>query len=598
MEIQKDNSLLVANFQDGISQSPISGFSDMMGINLNRQGVAGVDYKFNKLTDSNLSSETFTANATSDVVTVSNSINYRGNNQGMAVTLTTTGTLPAGLATDTIYYIIPLGSGGINFRLATSLKNVFTPTYINITDEGTGTHTITPVMPSEIKHFAKAWNDNIFAIDKDQKLWFYSDNIFFLISGNTSTGTGNGLVFYKNYLLVLGAGKIDALSTYTNVTDAITWNNDFAGTISTGSNANPFLSVNDDSIYFYNGEEIGRYYKIALLEENAGETFDPATGSTFTLVADALTIPNDKREGTPTAINELGEYIIIGTQSDKVYYWDKKSPSFTGYIQLPEKGIQRLEVFGGTAYIFAGYNGSCYVSNLSTAELLFKIPEQITNQYYDAVDVNIKASTFYKRELLFAVNVQTSTLAKNFIMSYNLDNGVLTKKSISSIGEEDTGSLAGYVSAIISDNDNIIIGSKEYNTTTTGYNYYTEGLLYATTGWSSGSTPTYYCYSSYEPYIITELKSIGYFQNKATYRNVYLSLLRELQTGQGVKIEYRRNDNSSWTELLTIDYSTYGAIKDIKIEKPITDIIDLQLKISMSGLNKTTPFLKFIRLLP
>lgn len=60
---------------------------------------------------------------------------------GDAVALTTTGTLPAGLATGTTYYAIDLGNG--RFRLATSLGNARAGTAVSVTGYGSGTHTVT-----------------------------------------------------------------------------------------------------------------------------------------------------------------------------------------------------------------------------------------------------------------------------------------------------------------------------------------------------------------------------------------------------------------------------------------------------------------------
>ena len=62
---------------------------------------------------------------------------------GDRVQLTTTGTLPTGLATSTNYYVVPVLSKGADFKLATSLANANTGTVIAISTEGSGTHTVT-----------------------------------------------------------------------------------------------------------------------------------------------------------------------------------------------------------------------------------------------------------------------------------------------------------------------------------------------------------------------------------------------------------------------------------------------------------------------
>ena len=56
------------------------------------------------------------------------------------IRLTTTDTLPAGLAADTDYWVIRVAAGAI--QLATTRDNAFAGTAVPFTDAGTGTHTI------------------------------------------------------------------------------------------------------------------------------------------------------------------------------------------------------------------------------------------------------------------------------------------------------------------------------------------------------------------------------------------------------------------------------------------------------------------------
>lgn len=91
-------------------------------------------------------SDTFTADAGTDVCTFTSSANFPSNILvGTRVRLTTTTTLPAGLATATDYYVIRVSD--TTFKLATSYANAVAGTQINITDAGTGTHTITWLLP-------------------------------------------------------------------------------------------------------------------------------------------------------------------------------------------------------------------------------------------------------------------------------------------------------------------------------------------------------------------------------------------------------------------------------------------------------------------
>ena len=91
-------------------------------------------------------SDTFTADASTDVCTWTSTANIPSNVlTGTRVRLTTTTTLPGGLATATDYYVIKVSDTA--FKLATSYANAVAGTAINITDAGTGTHTITWLLP-------------------------------------------------------------------------------------------------------------------------------------------------------------------------------------------------------------------------------------------------------------------------------------------------------------------------------------------------------------------------------------------------------------------------------------------------------------------
>lgn len=84
---------------------------------------------------------------------------------GTRVQLTTSGTLPAGLATATNYFIIRVSDTRCKF--ATSYANAIAGTAINITDAGSGTHNITWLLPRYTNGAnvqAIIWNTNATAL--------------------------------------------------------------------------------------------------------------------------------------------------------------------------------------------------------------------------------------------------------------------------------------------------------------------------------------------------------------------------------------------------------------------------------------------------
>lgn len=596
VKIEKDNSILISEFNKGIGQSILGDFSDMSKVSLEKEGVAYANFKFQKLTSTEaLGDKTFDYFNGSDW-NFGEKLSYRGQENYFAITVSSTGDLPEALSEDTIYYIkYYTTSGGIySYRFYPTLKDAFAGTnFINEPGEGSGTLTAHFIFPSTITDYTTNPNDQIFALDDNQRVWFLGSNVnepFYLIAGNTGPGTGQGIVFYKGYIIVFGGTVADALADINSPgIDEVTWTNGFAtGIAITGK---PFYSINDDSIYFLASSVTNRYFRIGLLEENAGETFAPGTGSTFTYLADALTIPYESSTSEPTVINELNEYIVVGTKSNKIYFWDKKSPSFTFFTQLPEKNIHDIEVINSMLYCVVGDSGSIYVANTNSSQLLTKLPEHISERYDYKRTININSVAVYNDKLLISMSYTTgTTTAKSFIFSIDIQSGVITKFGNSDEGENVARNSK--INKIIPQGDNIFISVQNYIDDLGDYIYTLESLKWSI---NVDSTKLYYFGTGS---IETGLISYGNVFDKKTLRNIQVSLLRNLNTGESINLYYRRNNEDNYTAWKTIDYTNYGEYKDIIVEAPLTDIIDLQVKIEIVGTNTTTPYLKFIRLIP
>lgn len=91
-------------------------------------------------------SDTFTGDAGTNAITYTSVVNFPSNLlTGTRVRLTTSGTLPDPLAPATNYYLIRLTDG--TAQLATTYANAIAGTPIDITDAGSGTHTISWLLP-------------------------------------------------------------------------------------------------------------------------------------------------------------------------------------------------------------------------------------------------------------------------------------------------------------------------------------------------------------------------------------------------------------------------------------------------------------------
>lgn len=172
-------------------------------------------------------SDTFSADDTTDTCTYTSTANYPSNILlGTRVRLTTTGTLPGGLATATDYYVIKVTDS--TFQLATSYANAVAGTEIDITTTGTGTHTITWLLP------------------------------------RYTNGAGVGAIFFNSNATALGAATPNLSLGYTN-------------SARTASRATPTVlpigkTAASNSIVLYTGATgTGKYnYQVPLQSGDAG----------------------------------------------------------------------------------------------------------------------------------------------------------------------------------------------------------------------------------------------------------------------------------------------------------------------------------------
>lgn len=108
---------------------------------------------------------TFTADAGTDILTSTGTLGFANLFPYTRVQVSTTTTLPAGLSAATDYYVIRVSDTEI--KLATSYANAVAGTAINITDAGTGTHTLNTLLPrytSGAGVQAVMWNTNATAM--------------------------------------------------------------------------------------------------------------------------------------------------------------------------------------------------------------------------------------------------------------------------------------------------------------------------------------------------------------------------------------------------------------------------------------------------
>lgn len=129
--------------------------------------------------------DTFTADDTTDIITWTSTANRPSNILTWTrVQLTTTTTLPAGLALATNYYVIKLTDS--TCKLATTYANAIAGTAINITSTGTGTHTMSRLLP---RYTNGAWVQAIFFNPAATALGAATPNLSLGYTNSVQTGS-------------------------------------------------------------------------------------------------------------------------------------------------------------------------------------------------------------------------------------------------------------------------------------------------------------------------------------------------------------------------------------------------------------------------
>lgn len=529
--------LSINQFETGIGDSPHLGFGVMRNVNIDASpGAITVSGAATSLFHTAYSA-TFTG-ATSDICTAAAGSVPASRT---AVKPTTTGTLPAGLTANTVYFIINLSD--TTFKLATTITLADAGTAVDITDTGSGTHTITTVNPGTINHIIKdPRTDDHFFQDSNGRVWYGNssgnggklkllknatlDNAV-VGSAALTNAAGNGIVLFKqndsgstHWLLAFRNALIDIIDVYSDADkETPSWTNgwDFGGTASDSTlnsgagsgNRHHAIVGQDDIVYFTDGRYIG------TIKEASGSTFAPGTSSTYT--------GNDQALDTPTNevlvhLEELGTKILAaGSRSNNIYPWDRISDSFDLPIKVPEFNVQRLKNVGNLVYVLAGKTGIIYSTQGTYVKEVKKLPENVVGDTL-TTSVTWGGVDAYKGGLLFGASGGTSANRGMYLL---YPDGRLVIENQPSSG-------AGNVTAINADS----------------------GLPYI--GYASGADYTSTTkYSSLNAVVNSMWYRVATKTEKGTYSKLEVVTAKSATSGAQIRVGYRENISASFTTLTT-----------------------------------------------
>lgn len=357
--------LIIKDWTQGMADSPHVGIGLLQNVEIDTfPGAVRVGKK--PVTAFNGSkSTTFTADAVSDICTPSG---WSIPSSATAVVFTTTGTLPAGLSTGTIYYVYQASAS--TFYVATTLANANAGTHINITDAGSGVHTVSTIDPGTIKHYARdPRTGTMYAHDSNGRVWVKQSAIYQLLlnaaidtgGSGVTNGAGNGISIFRTsdgnatYLFAFRNGVVDVINVFgTSNIETPVWSNSWKSLNSGAGSGNSHHTIvgQDNIVYFCDDRYVG-----SILEK-PGQIFDPATSATYTFNASALTLPLGSLSYW---LEQLGVNLLISVSNDSyIYPWDRSSVSYNLPIPVGDYGINKMKNIGNIVYILAGTHGNIY----------------------------------------------------------------------------------------------------------------------------------------------------------------------------------------------------------------------------------------------
>jgi len=442
------------------------------------------------------------------------------------VVFSTTGALPTGLVAGTTYYVISAGLTADAFQVSLTEGG----SAVNTSGTQSGVHSLTATL------------------------------------GNN----GNGIVIFKNYLIVARDGRLDICGDGT----ATGINNDnwiFNWQTIDDDNLWHMMIVSDNDGLVYGGA--GRY--VFSIEEVSA--FDPASGGTFTFTAQALDLPQNYRI---KCLEELGSNLMIGTwmginiydlKIANIFPWDRASASFGRPVKINENGVNAMVTINNNLYVLAGIEGNIYRSDGYGFVQIGETPNSIADRYLGDYLIPMPGAIISHRGRLF-YGLSVSINGMNGAGVYSLKESskgsiVVLEQTIHTGSSVYTFPQIGSLLSV--SRDELLVGWRGFFGGTTYYDIYTTVREVVVNG--------------YLGYFESPLYQIGTFNLKTQYEHIEFLLSKKMIANDGIRIEFRTNTLDSYKIVGTYTYAELGDVISHRVPCPIPKSEFVQVKISFTG---------------
>ncbi|MFA5197674.1 MAG: hypothetical protein WC437_04635 [Patescibacteria group bacterium] len=427
---------------------------------------------------------------------------------------------------------------------------------------------------------------------------YFCDNSRDVYSFNTSTNTvtkigtnkGNQIKVWNDYLIAIRDSSIGAINCYGlagGSWSTITGLNGVAGDYE-----HYILSSSKDGKIYIANNFTNTTFKIATLVEVAGKVFTPSDNTTWTLSATAFALPERWKA---TGLSEIGRYIVVAMKyttqivdreipQTMFGFWDRSATTFDYMLTQSEYGLGNIVSMNEGLYVTGGSQGNIYQITESGLSKIAQIPFDYDSGNSILIgSIGEHSIDWWNDRLVIGVSSEDGLYPAGI---YSMRNGVICHEFLQPDGDD--GSVNDiYIGGVMSRNVNEL--------------YF---------GWKrvvSGGATTYgiakvstsgYRFPSYTSYLESGFYPVGAIDQKKSFNNVKVQLARPLQTGEGVRIKYRKNINDSWTTLGTQDYTTNGAVSSLSFPG-IHNVENVQVRIELTtgASSSNTPYILAVYLI-
>ena len=609
-QLTNEPELVIDGWENGISDSPELGVSDMRNINNDSiPGIACCNYKLIQESQTPVLGNLLSASTSpTNTVTLDKAVTYY-----TPITFAGAG-LPTGITAGYVYIAKPAvgtGTSSATIRLADGVGIYGATNVVGITSSGTGTFASVnmgkPVDYAIDTGTNSGTSFKYYILDSNGRVWVNTNQpnspyneVFTLLKTNLTAGEtgngapsyayGNGICFFKKYLFVFRDANFDIYDAYGQETAT-----PYCWAIGSGSTYQMVATVGSTTPH---RAKWGQDDIMYITDGNYLDNIDTASATPkiadFALTTKVLTLPLNEIASCleePSIDASPGNYIYIGTSTSQyIYPWNKTPQKYTlanGTVMttkydaplcMPEVGAFQMLNINKVVYILAGKRGNIYYTNGSTIVLFKSMPKQLTRSPYGLWNWG----------------------------------GIMSLNNNLCFGAEDTsptGTVNNYASGCyaitlaLSQYGNLVAGAMRYKnrpsfgtTNTTVLIPFSDGLRfyagwYYPTGQYGGidildiATPTYY--SNYESCLESDIIPIGTALQGKTFNTIEYKLDTPLVSGEKIRIGLKSDMGTTvfTTVLENIATSTYLPMDGSSSSLPIQYTKWIQAKAELQTLS-------------